>query len=185
MFEWLKLPEASFRSCPCLCCLLTDDEEAMIPWPTLSAAIFVGWVGCRRQHGTMTGNNWLTDWLTFRLCCQSDSVVLNDLSDLSFSRSWDEFHDCANVAMAGCPQEAAVVWESLRQESRKMQFSGNLYDMCSNRSLSPRVTPRRNEINQESLRGHAQQLTGLHFLVVPVSLLLMFWMTVNDVDECT
>uniref|UniRef100_A0A3Q3EKH9 Neuritin 1-like a n=1 Tax=Labrus bergylta TaxID=56723 RepID=A0A3Q3EKH9_9LABR len=50
------------------------------------------------------------------------------------TESWDEFHDCANVAMAGCPDEAAAVWESLRQESKKMQFSGNLYDMCSNRN---------------------------------------------------
>lgn len=45
-----------------------------------------------------------------------------------FLRSWDEFHACANVAMVGCPEEAASVWESLRQESKKMQFSGNLYD---------------------------------------------------------
>lgn len=110
--------------------------------------------------------------------------MLNDRSNLSFSRSWDEFHDCANMAMAGCPQEAAVVWESLRQESRKMQFSGNLYDMCSNRSPSPSVDPSQNEINQESLRGHAQQLHGFHFLVIPVSLLLLFWITVNDADEC-
>uniref|UniRef100_A0A3Q3EXG3 Neuritin 1-like a n=1 Tax=Labrus bergylta TaxID=56723 RepID=A0A3Q3EXG3_9LABR len=54
----------------------------------------------------------------------------------SICRSWDEFHDCANVAMAGCPDEAAAVWESLRQESKKMQFSGNLYDMCSNLYLT-------------------------------------------------
>lgn len=85
--------------------------------------------------------------------------------------------------MAGCPQEAAVVWESLRQESRKMQFSGNLYDMCSNQPPSPSITPSQNEINQESLRGHAQQLHGLRFLVIPVSLLLLFWMSVNDADE--
>uniref|UniRef100_A0A3Q3EXQ5 Neuritin 1-like a n=1 Tax=Labrus bergylta TaxID=56723 RepID=A0A3Q3EXQ5_9LABR len=77
----------------------------------------------------------------------------------SICRSWDEFHDCANVAMAGCPDEAAAVWESLRQESKKMQFSGNLYDMCSNRnnhavaSASPRNSPNQEEINQESLRG--------------------------------
>ncbi|KAI4877891.1 hypothetical protein NFI96_002309 [Prochilodus magdalenae] len=43
----------------------------------------------------------------------------------SICRSWDNFHDCANMAMAGCPEEAAAVWESLRQESKKMQFSDN------------------------------------------------------------
>ncbi|KAL7878834.1 hypothetical protein AOLI_G00098080 [Acnodon oligacanthus] len=41
----------------------------------------------------------------------------------SICRSWDDFHKCANLAMAGCPEEAAAVWDSLRQESKKMQFS--------------------------------------------------------------
>ncbi|KAG1944730.1 neuritin [Pimephales promelas] len=63
----------------------------------------------------------------------------------SICKSWDDFHDCANVAMAGCPEEAATVWESLRQESKKMQFSGNLYEMCSSRSQSQ--SP--DETNQE------------------------------------
>nr|XP_043891765.1 neuritin 1-like a [Solea senegalensis] len=102
----------------------------------------------------------------------------------SICRSWDDFHDCANVAMAGCPEEAAAVWESLRQESKKMQFSGNLYDMCSNRnshpvsSVSSRGSSNQGEINQESLRGHAARLTGrLHFLMLlsPLLLLLLFW----------
>lgn len=99
-----------------------------------------------------------------------------------FFRSWDEFHDCANVAMAGCPEEAAAVWESLRQESKKMQFSGNLYDMCSNRnnhpvaSVSPHGSPSQNEINQESLRGCAHHLAGcLHLLMLLSPLLLLFW----------
>ncbi|XP_029698193.1 neuritin 1-like a isoform X1 [Takifugu rubripes] len=107
----------------------------------------------------------------------------------SICRSWDQFHSCANVAMAGCPQEAAVVWESLRQESRKMQFSGNLYDMCSNRqelpagSPSAGVTPSQNRINQESLRGHAPPLDGLQFLLIKFPLLLLVWMIVNVEDE--
>uniref|UniRef100_A0A3P9J4N6 Neuritin 1-like a n=1 Tax=Oryzias latipes TaxID=8090 RepID=A0A3P9J4N6_ORYLA len=101
----------------------------------------------------------------------------------SICRSWDEFHDCANLAMAGCPEEAAAVWESLRQESKKMQFSGNLYDMCSNRkshtvaSSRPRGSQKKEEVNQESLRGHADHLAGdLHTLVSlsPV-LLLLLW----------
>lgn len=103
---------------------------------------------------------------------------------LSLSRSWDEFHDCANVAMAGCPQEAAVVWESLRQESRKMQFSGNLYDMCSHRSPAPSATPSPSGINQESLRGGAQQLRGQQVLLVPLSLLLLVWVTGSDAHAC-
>ncbi|KAM9854546.1 neuritin 1-like a [Aulostomus maculatus] len=103
----------------------------------------------------------------------------------SICRSWDEFHDCANVAMAGCPEEAAAVWESLRQESKKMQFSGNLYDMCSKRnshpaaSISPHGSANQGEINQESLRAAARHLTGccsyLLQLLPPLLLLLLIW----------
>ncbi|XP_041652339.1 neuritin 1-like a [Cheilinus undulatus] len=100
----------------------------------------------------------------------------------SICRSWDEFHNCANVAMAGCPDEAAAVWESLRQESKKMQFSGNLYDMCSNRnnhpvpSVSPRGSPNQEEINQESLRGHADlRAHSLHLLVLLSPLLMLLF----------
>lgn len=125
------------------------------------------------------------------LCTKSFFELLNDLchllTDFDASsycfRSWDEFHDCANVAMAGCPEEAAAVWESLRQESKKMQFSGNLYDMCSNRnnqpaaSASPHGSASQNDINQESLRGDAHHLLGwplLRLLLSPL-LLLLFW----------
>lgn len=137
------------------------------------------------------------------LCAKSYFKLLNDLCHLLIDfnshisgfmisynlcpfhsfRSWDEFHDCANVAMAGCPEEAAAVWESLRQESKKMQFSGNLYDMCSNRnnhpaaSASPHGSASQNDINQESLRGNAHHLFGcplLRLLLSPL-LLLLFW----------
>ena len=100
---------------------------------------------------------------------------------LCFFRSWDEFHDCANVAMAGCPEEAAAVWESLRQESKKMQFSGNLYDMCSNRnshpiaSVSPHGSPNQEEINQESLRGRAGHFCPHCLMLLSPLLLLLFW----------
>ncbi|XP_014327598.1 neuritin-like protein [Xiphophorus maculatus] len=101
----------------------------------------------------------------------------------SICRSWDEFHDCANVAMAGCPEEAAAVWESLRQESKKMQFSGNLYDMCSNRnshpadSISPHGSLSQEEINQESLRGRADHPAGClrPLLLLAPLLLLLLW----------
>uniref|UniRef100_A0A8C2WKD4 Neuritin 1 like n=1 Tax=Cyclopterus lumpus TaxID=8103 RepID=A0A8C2WKD4_CYCLU len=97
----------------------------------------------------------------------------------SICRSWDDFHDCANAAMAGCPEEAAAVWESLRQESKKMQFSGNLYDMCSNRDdhAAASVSPRGSS-NQESLRGRSDPLAGdLHLLMLLSPLLLLLcWM---------
>uniref|UniRef100_A0A3B3VGF8 Neuritin 1-like a n=1 Tax=Poecilia latipinna TaxID=48699 RepID=A0A3B3VGF8_9TELE len=108
-----------------------------------------------------------------------DSLTDNKYCLLPVCRSWDEFHDCANMAMAGCPEEAAAVWESLRQESKKMQFSGNLYDMCSNRnshpadSISPHGSLSQEEINQESLRGRADHPAAcLHPLLLLAPLLL-------------
>ncbi|XP_062860679.1 neuritin 1-like a [Trichomycterus rosablanca] len=97
----------------------------------------------------------------------------------SICRSWDDFHDCANLAMAGCPEEAAVVWESLRQESKKMQFSGNLYDMCSRRSsqsAAPTAAQNSDGINQESLKGHASHTSPGQsvFLFLCPSLLLLY-----------
>ncbi|XP_061678248.1 neuritin 1-like a [Syngnathoides biaculeatus] len=99
----------------------------------------------------------------------------------SICRSWDEFHDCANVAMAGCPEEAATVWESLRQESKKMQFSGNLYDMCSNRnshtltSGSSRGSHIQGELNQESLRGRVSCLAASYYFPMLLSSLLLLF----------
>ncbi|XDV28791.1 hypothetical protein PO909_032004, partial [Leuciscus waleckii] len=87
----------------------------------------------------------------------------------SICKSWDDFHDCANMAMAGCPEEAATVWESLRQESKKMQFSGNLYEMCSSRSQSQNP----DETNQESLKGRASH-KSLTFLTFCLPVLLLF-----------
>ncbi|XP_067245423.1 neuritin 1-like a [Chanodichthys erythropterus] len=93
----------------------------------------------------------------------------------SICKSWDDFHDCANVAMAGCPEEAATVWESLRQESKKMQFSGNLYEMCSSRSQSAAASDSQSpdETNQESLKGRASH-KSLTFLTFCLPVLLLF-----------
>ncbi|XP_052008736.1 neuritin 1-like a [Xyrauchen texanus] len=96
----------------------------------------------------------------------------------SVCKSWDDFHDCANVAMAGCPDEAAAVWESLRQESKKMQFSGNLYEMCSIRSQSAAASDSQSpdETNQELLKGHAshKSVTQYSFLAFCLLVLLLF-----------
>ncbi|TNN64202.1 Neuritin-like protein [Liparis tanakae] len=119
------------------------------------------------------------------LPCLFDPMMATDERFRKSLKSWDEFHDCANAAMAGCPNEAAAVWESLRQESKKMQFSGNLYDMCSNRedhaaaAAAASVSPRGSlEINQESLKGRADQpapIARLLVLLAPL-LLLLCWM---------
>ncbi|KAJ8247389.1 hypothetical protein GJAV_G00245820 [Gymnothorax javanicus] len=92
----------------------------------------------------------------------------------SICRSWDDFHTCASTVLAGCPEEAATVWESLRKESEKMQFSGNLYNMCANRAkpiTTAQSLPSQEETNQESLRGRAH-IPG-HALFLPACLTLL------------
>uniref|UniRef100_A0A3P8T6I9 Neuritin 1-like b n=1 Tax=Amphiprion percula TaxID=161767 RepID=A0A3P8T6I9_AMPPE len=99
-------------------------------------------------------------------------------------RSWNAFHVCANSALAGCPGEAAAVWESLRQESRKTQFSGNLYAMCASLTTVPPSTvpapqspPTSDQTNQETLKGqtdrHSPTLITLLFPVCSMLLLLL------------
>ncbi|XP_072202653.1 neuritin-like protein [Excalfactoria chinensis] len=71
-------------------------------------------------------------------------------------RSWDEFHACASGVLSRCPEEAAAIWESLRQESRKIQFQGNLQELCSTRGhLASAQGSAPAETNQATLRGSA------------------------------
>ncbi|XP_075796653.1 neuritin-like protein [Pelodiscus sinensis] len=72
-------------------------------------------------------------------------------------RSWDDFHSCASGVLSSCPEEAAAIWESLRQESRKIQFQGNLHDLCSARTRPPGSVrgPAADESKQATLRGSA------------------------------
>ncbi|XP_015259093.1 neuritin 1-like b [Cyprinodon tularosa] len=84
----------------------------------------------------------------------------------SICRSWNAFHVCASTALAGCPGEAAAIWESLRQESRKTQFSGNLYDMCASRTTlppsavpTPQSSATSDQMNKETLKGQTHRLS--------------------------
>ncbi|TWW68106.1 neuritin 1-like b [Takifugu flavidus] len=96
-------------------------------------------------------------------------------------RSWNAFHVCASSALKGCPGEAAAVWESLRQESRKAQFSGNLYDMCASRTTLPPATvpapqgpPTSDQTNQETLKGQTfQHHPAVTTLLLPVCITLL------------
>uniref|UniRef100_A0A6I8NYI9 Neuritin 1 like n=1 Tax=Ornithorhynchus anatinus TaxID=9258 RepID=A0A6I8NYI9_ORNAN len=78
-------------------------------------------------------------------------------SSLSPHSSWDNFHACAIGVLASCPEEAAAIWESLRQESRKVQYQGNLHDLCSARAQLPSSVRgvAGDETNQETLRAMA------------------------------
>ncbi|XP_027541092.1 neuritin-like protein isoform X1 [Neopelma chrysocephalum] len=74
-------------------------------------------------------------------------------------KSWDDFHTCASEVLSKCPVEASAIWESLRQESRKIQFQGNLQELCSSRGrlASAQGSPAA-ETNQATLRGSATPL---------------------------
>ncbi|KAK2869576.1 hypothetical protein Q7C36_001447 [Tachysurus vachellii] len=72
----------------------------------------------------------------------------------SICRSWDAFERCVSGVLSDCRGNAADIWESLKVESRRTQFSGNLYEMCASRTLtSPRTPPTADQTNQESLKG--------------------------------
>ncbi|TRZ25913.1 hypothetical protein HGM15179_001260 [Zosterops borbonicus] len=91
-------------------------------------------------------------------------------------KSWDDFHTCASAVLSRCPVEAATIWESLRQESRKIQFQGNLQELCSARGrlASAQGSPAA-ETNQATLRGSATPLHPglLALLALP---LLLPWL---------
>ncbi|XP_058607719.1 neuritin 1-like a [Onychostoma macrolepis] len=171
-----ELPSVSvhwdlFRMTPLLCnaCLILPValHLLLVPSPCSAAAtkkcssIYKGFAQCLLALG---------DSLSVSSQKDEDTQEID-----SICKSWDDFHDCANVAMAGCPEEAAVVWESLRQESKKMQFSGNLYEMCSSRSQSAAASDSQSpdETNQESLKGCASH-TSLTFLTFCLPVLLLF-----------
>lgn len=52
---------------------------------------------------------------------------------------WEDFHTCALTALADCQEEVSSIWETLRQDSKKMRFQGSLFDLCS-QSASPRIS---------------------------------------------
>ncbi|KAH1181408.1 neuritin-like protein [Mauremys mutica] len=88
-------------------------------------------------------------------------------------RSWDDFHTCANRVLSHCPDEAAAIWESLRQESRKIQFQGNLHDLCSARARPPGSVRGSavDETNKETLRGSARLLRPSLLATLPLLVL--------------
>lgn len=44
---------------------------------------------------------------------------------------WEAFHTCALTALTGCQAEVGSIWETLREDSRKIRFQGSLFDLCS------------------------------------------------------
>ncbi|XP_037534874.1 neuritin-like [Nematolebias whitei] len=52
---------------------------------------------------------------------------------------WEAFHTCALTALSDCKEEVSSIWETLRQDSRKIRFQGSLFDLCSP-SSSPSIS---------------------------------------------
>ncbi|KAG1931496.1 neuritin 1-like b [Pimephales promelas] len=81
----------------------------------------------------------------------------------SICKSWDAFQMCVSGVLSGCRGDAAEIWESLRAESRKTAFAGNLYDTCASRTQAVTATtplvPSTDQTNQETLRGLARSVS--------------------------
>ncbi|MEQ2187930.1 hypothetical protein GOODEAATRI_009800 [Goodea atripinnis] len=50
----------------------------------------------------------------------------------------DELSARRGAALSDCQEEVSSIWETLRQDSRKIRFQGSLFDLCSP-SCSPSV----------------------------------------------
>ncbi|XP_003226908.3 neuritin [Anolis carolinensis] len=47
-------------------------------------------------------------------------------------RYWDDFHACTLIALTDCQQEGVTdVWEKLKEKSKKLDYEGNLFVLCS------------------------------------------------------
>ncbi|CAL8339568.1 unnamed protein product [Merluccius merluccius] len=44
---------------------------------------------------------------------------------------WEAFHTCALTALSDCQEEVGPIWETLREDSRKIRFQGSLFDLCA------------------------------------------------------
>ncbi|XP_051953765.1 neuritin-like protein [Xyrauchen texanus] len=117
-----------------------------------------------------------------------DSVSFNtdNPQDInSICKSWDAFQVCVSSVLSGCRGDAAEIWESLRAESRKTTFAGNLYDMCAGRTEAVTAAttlqslPSTDQTNQETLKGLAHSIShsvSTELLLTCISLLLLLRM---------
>uniref|UniRef100_A0A8C2I3U0 Neuritin 1-like b n=1 Tax=Cyprinus carpio TaxID=7962 RepID=A0A8C2I3U0_CYPCA len=101
----------------------------------------------------------------------------------SICKSWDAFQVCVSGVLLGCRGDAAEIWESLKAESRKTAFAGNLYNMCASRTEAATATtplvPNTDQTNQETLKGLAHSVShsvSKELLLICFSLLLLLWM---------
>ncbi|XP_040264875.1 neuritin-like protein [Bufo bufo] len=105
---------------------------------------------------------------------------IDDAEELdSICKSWDDFHKCASSVLINCPEDTAAIWESLRKESRKIQYQGNLHDLCTSRNQQSNSMGAidAGETNKETLRGLAC-MTQHSFLPVVIAPVLV-WIVIE------
>ncbi|XP_069490048.1 neuritin-like [Ambystoma mexicanum] len=76
---------------------------------------------------------------------------------------WDEFHACGMAAMLDCRVEVQAVWDSLRRESSRLSFEGNMYELCAGRTQGGRMDRRTAPSSSSSC---PTQLALLHLVTV-------------------
>ncbi|XP_053100333.1 neuritin isoform X2 [Hemicordylus capensis] len=47
---------------------------------------------------------------------------------------WDDFHACTLTALTDCQEGVTDVWEKLKEKSKKLEYEGNLFVLCSKRN---------------------------------------------------
>lgn len=107
---------------------LLFHSEMLLPWKLKLVCRLCGNTGSSSRR-------WMcVVCSTPRLQGRSDGSLF-----LLVNSHWEAFHTCALTALADCQQEVSSIWETLRQDSRQMQFQGSLFDLCSP-SSSPRIS---------------------------------------------
>ncbi|NXP55611.1 NRN1L protein, partial [Heliornis fulica] len=133
-------------SAPSLLCPAVTSQEP-VSMAGKCDTIYKGFAGCLISLGDSMAQS-------IRQQREEDAEEAQELDTIC--KSWDEFHTCASEVLSSCPEEAAAIWESLRQESRKIQFQGNLQELCSARGrlASARGSPA-TKTSQATLWGSA------------------------------
>ncbi|XP_068115773.1 neuritin-like protein [Hyperolius riggenbachi] len=106
----------------------------------------------------------------------------DDIKELDFiCKSWDDFHKCASNVLINCPEDAAAIWEALRQESRKIQYKGNLHELCTSRNQRLNIIGASDtaETNKEAQQGLA--CMPKHSLLPFVVTGLLLWIIAKQV----
>ncbi|KAG8437790.1 hypothetical protein GDO86_008482, partial [Hymenochirus boettgeri] len=67
-------------------------------------------------------------------------------------KSWDEFQKCTTKILVSCPKNAAEIWDSLLEESRKRQEQISLSEICRPQ-LSKEIKGVDSETNKETLKS--------------------------------